>query len=424
MSTSYLVLQPLLLNAISIPATAYIVSSLGPLGYGQWAVALSLVASTGILSDLGVRSAFVRKVSRNPEMAQAMFAEQVGVRVLLSAISGGAAVIICAVLKYPATVVHCTLVLACAGMFTSAAGVVADLLVAIDRAASMAIINTIAGLTLTVASVIAIWLGAGPLGLAMAYLLGPVLTGALSLTLVHRQLFAVGIAWNLGRFWVLLKESKVLALQLFVGGLDAQAANLIVPKLVNISSYGYFAAGTLLPTRLMVIPDGLVTVFYPVLSRAHAEGPQAFRSSVKRFFFFAAAASFGAAIPVFILSGPIARLLFPAQPEICQTVIRITIWMLPLTTLAVAIGYTVTSAFREFSEAKAAFVGAVLSIPLTFFLITRFGLTGACVSLSARALLLLVLRLPLLSGALRERTGHADRAARPAELTPEEQHGN
>ena len=58
-------LQPLLLNVIGIPAAIYIVRSLGPTSYGQWAAAGSLVATiahelhhaTELLSDTDVTDA-------------------------------------------------------------------------------------------------------------------------------------------------------------------------------------------------------------------------------------------------------------------------------------------------------------------------------------------------------------------------------
>jgi O-antigen/teichoic acid export membrane protein len=414
MNASYLVVQPILLNAISIPATAYIISSLGPLGYGQWAIALSLIGSAGVLSNMGVRSGFVRKVSRNPEVAGAAFADQVGLRLLLAALAGAAAVIACVAFRYPSTVLQCTVIIALGGLFKAVGELVADVLVAIGRVGSMALINTIAGLSLTLASVIAMWFGAGPLGLAASYVLGPVLTGILALILVQRQLFPVRMSWDVKRFIELLKESKALALQLFVGGFDAQVANLITPKLVGISEYGYYAAGTLLPSRLMVVPDGLNTAFFPVLSRAHREGPAAFRRSVGRYFFFSAVAGMAAAVPIFFLAGPIARLLFHKDPEILETVIRITIWWVPMMAIGLAEGYTVTAAFREAGETRISFITTLLSIPLTVFLITRFGLIGACLSLPGKALLNIIMHIPLLTGTLRA-PDHAPKHAVPAE---------
>src|SRR3954470_5984995 len=78
-------LQPLALNALSVPVMAYIIRQLGPIGYGQWAVATSLLAVSAILTNLGLRGAFVRAVAAEPESAPAALAEQLGLRLLLAA---------------------------------------------------------------------------------------------------------------------------------------------------------------------------------------------------------------------------------------------------------------------------------------------------------------------------------------------------
>ena len=45
-----MMLQPIFLNLLSIPATAYIIRGLGALGYGQWMVGVSLVAAMTFLT--------------------------------------------------------------------------------------------------------------------------------------------------------------------------------------------------------------------------------------------------------------------------------------------------------------------------------------------------------------------------------------
>src|SRR5688500_13167142 len=73
-------LQPILLSAIALPATAYVIRRLGPTQYGQWAVATTLVTVVTFLTNLGLRGAFVRSVAREPEAAARLFAEQLGLR--------------------------------------------------------------------------------------------------------------------------------------------------------------------------------------------------------------------------------------------------------------------------------------------------------------------------------------------------------
>ncbi len=404
LGASYLAAQPLLLNAISIPVTAYIIASLGPQGYGEWSVALSLVASTSGLSNIGLRSAFIRAVSRDREQAPASFAEQLGLRIALSFVTGFIAVIACVMLGYPATVLQCTLILSVAGIAGAAGTVVADLLTVVERMASVAAINLTAGLSLTAASVVAIWFGAGPLGLGCAYALGPIVTAVMSLMLVQRDLFPVRVSRNPARWWELIKESKVLGLQQFAGSLDAQVANLLTPKLVGISEYGYFAAGTLLPSRLLIVPDALATAFYPQLCKSHSEGAGAFRPVVKLFGLLNVLAGLAVAVPVFFLAGPISTLLFDERADLCRIIIQVTIWIVPLVSLWGGASYVLNAAFRERAETKVSLIAMILSAIVTIPLIAQFGLMGASAALIVKGLVNLVVRLPILRATMQSPT--------------------
>ena len=406
---SFTVAQPLMLNALSIPATAYIIKSLGPLEYGEWAVALSLVASTAVLVGLGARSAFVRDISRSPETAQEAFADQLGLRIFLGAFAGAVSVAACVALGYRGIVIQCTLLLAIGGIFNAVAQVVADLLIAFERLPSMSIINGIGGVTLTVASVLAIWLGAGPIGLAVSYMAGPVLSAGLSLLLVRRQLFPVRMMWSPRRWWTLLAESKAFTGQLLIYGLDTQAANLLVPKLVDVMSYGYFAAGTLVPTRLMVVPDGLNMAFYPVLVRHHAESPESFRRSVRNYFVLAAVVGIAAALPVYFLAGPIANLLFPEHPEVCRMLIQTTIWWVPLVSIYTAMFNCLNAAFREAAETRVGFAAMIVSMLVTVVLVATWQLRGAAIALLAKGFINIAFRVPLFLSALRSSARATDK---------------
>lgn len=399
---SFLIVQPLLLNALALPVTAFIIATLGPLDYGQWSVALTLITSTAILSNLGLRSFFIRSVAQQPSTAATAFAEQLGLRLLLALLAGCVSASISYLLGYPVLVQQCTAILAIGAVFAAAAAVVSDFLAATERLPALATINLAAGVILTVASVVALWLDAGLLGLALAYLLGPLVTGVLSIGLVHRRHFPVRVSGSPARYLTLLKQSKVLGLQLFVMNLSNHVENLLVPKLVGLAAYGHFSAGTLLPRRLEVVPDGLNTAFYPVLARSSQKSAREALGSVTRLGVFMLAACVPPALAVFLLAGPIATLLFPEHSDVCRMVIRITVWWMPLIGFAYAIGYFHIATGREREEFRISIVVAVVSLASSVALISAFGLVGACWALVARAAMSILFRVPCFVRTVRE----------------------
>src|SRR5215218_2972047 len=100
-------LQPLVLNAISVPAMAYIIRGLGATAYGQWMVATALTSAMAILTSVGLRGAFVRQIAAAPENAQITLSHQLGLRLLLAACAAVTSTILAVALGYPSVVIAC-----------------------------------------------------------------------------------------------------------------------------------------------------------------------------------------------------------------------------------------------------------------------------------------------------------------------------
>ena len=180
-------LQPLVLNALSVPVMAYLIRRLGATGYGQWVVATALISFSAMLANLGLRASFVRALTREPNAAGTLLAEQLGLRLLLSGLAALAALLACGSLGYSHVVLKCTAIAGIGLILTTFASTLADVLQALHRLPTLAAVNLVAGLALTAASIIIAALGGGPMSIALAYLVGP-LIAAPALTMQRRPL--------------------------------------------------------------------------------------------------------------------------------------------------------------------------------------------------------------------------------------------
>jgi O-antigen/teichoic acid export membrane protein len=382
--TLFLILQPLFLNALSVPVTAYIIRTLGADAYGEWSVALALVAFVTFLTNFGLRMHLVRSLAQHPETAPHAVAEHLGLRILLSLGAGGVAVLACLVLRYPLLVLECTALSALGLLFTVIAGVAADLFQAQQRLSVLACINLFAGLLLTASSIATIRAGWGPLGLAVSYLLGPMAAGIVSLWYINRTDFPVTICMDRTRFGLLLRQSRMLALQMFVGVLGSQAEAMLVPKMVGIIPFGYFSAGSLLTNRLGIVPDALNTAFYPRLAQGYREGTHALAREATRFLVVSLTLCLMVALVITALANPIAVLLFPTRAEFCRAVIQITIWSLPLIAIGNVMGYTLNAVGREADQVRVLLPTNVIGLLISAIMIQQWGLIGACWALILR----------------------------------------
>lgn len=399
--TGFLVIPPLLLNAISFPVVFYISNTLGPTAFGQWTAAQTLIMTATFLTNLGLRNLFVRSVSRNPETAEVAFADQLSLRLVLSFVAGIVALIACFCLGYPPVVLACTAIGAVGLIFTSIGLVCTDLFQALQKLQRTATINMISGLTLTCGSVFALALHSGPVGLAISYLLGPVTLALLSLNAIRKNHFPIHLHWNHAIYIETLKQARILGFQCFVGTMGAQAEALFTPKLVGFTHNGLFNMGALLSLRLTVVPDGVSTAFYPIISRSHLEGRSAFLRDLRRFFLIMLALTFAVVAIVFLVADPVAVLFFRKKLgtdiESIRTVqwaIRLTIFSVPLLGITQFLGYVLNATGFEALEARLTMAATLSGLALSYVLITRFGIVGACWSLVGRNALYVVIRLP------------------------------
>jgi len=387
--------QPLILNVLSIPATAYMIAVLGPRDYGLWAVALTLTLTSSVLTNLGTRSYFVRRIAQDPASAPVAFAEHLTLRTLLGLAAGTLAVVVTVAMGYPSIVLQCTAILVLSTVLTAAYTSVSDLLQATERLPMMATTSFVSGLALTAASIAVVYMGWGPRALAMAYVIGPLISAASGLWIVRRTMFPVRLCLHLPRHVELLMQARLMGLQQIVSTVATQAENLLVPKLVSISAYGYFAAGTMLARRGEVVPDALTTAFYPVMVRNFQQGSAHGRRTVLRFVLLTAALCVVPAVGISAVARPIAELLFDENQQLCVTVMRISVWGLPLLGLWASLGYALNAEGRERDEVKFLTISAILSLLVAVPLVSWYGIIGASWSLVLRHLIAVLVRVPV-----------------------------
>lgn len=394
-AASHLAGQAILLNAISVPVMAYIIRSLGAERYGQWSTAAALVSVATVLTNLGLRGTFVRAVARNPDSARAALAGQLGIRTILSLIAALTVLAAVVVLRYPPIILRCTAVASLGILLGSLSGTLADLLQGLHRMSVYAAANFVGGLCLTALSVVVIWFGGGAVALSAAYLAGPAVAAVILLAFIRRRLFPVGASWNVHEGWRHLKHSRFFAAQQFISAFSVNQESLLLPKFVGSGVFGLYAAGLLLASRLVVIPDALGSAFYPIIAESHARDPRAASRECVRFLLLSMIVCLPILVVVVFFSGPLAHVLFQKNWEVCRKVICITIFSLPLLGVESVMGYALNAAGRDARQARFTLYSAVLSLAVAVVLVTEFGLIGACWSFLLRSAIKIAFIAPL-----------------------------
>ena len=397
-AAAWLIGQSLLLNAVSIPVTAYIVRSLGPAAYGTWATASALVAAATCLAAPGLGTLFAREVAQNPENAPNALADQLGLRGLLALIVMFLATLASFGLGYGQTVTLCVLLGGVGLICVRLVSAFADLLQALDAIRLFSAVNFVAGLCLTVTSAIVVWRGAGPVGLTAAYVSGPLIQCVLLWVLVNQRFFRVQVSCRPRQWHALLKQAKVVGAKQILLSLQDRLETLLVPRMVGVAAGGFFFAGIMPASRLLMIPDGLATAAYSKIAGARPED----KAQTTRRVYGLLGVSLGICLPLacllWLASDFIARVLFPHAPEMGHLVLRLTIWSLPLQGVALPMLYSLEAGGRAQAAAQRMIVASLAGSLLSFCLIGHFGLVGACWGWVGRSLLQVVLLAPAFYG--------------------------
>jgi O-antigen/teichoic acid export membrane protein len=400
----WLSVQPLMLNVLSIPVMAYIIHRLGPDGYGQWMTAASLVAVCAIVTNLGLRGAFVRTIAADPTVAVSALAEQLGLRLALSLLAAACATAACLLLGYPSSVLWCTIIGGVGLGLMTIATTLADLLQSLHRLKTLAVVNLLSGLMLTGGSFVAARFHAGPVTMALAYLSGTLFGVLLLATLVQKQGCPVTFRYDIRRFARLLGRSRFFAAQQLLATGSAQAEALLLPRLVGMSQFGFFTAGTLMATRLTVLPDGLCTAAYPAMVRAYAGSARRGARLAAQYLLIVASGGVVLALLGGLVAEPIGKLLFPAAPALFAVVARITVWSLPLLGIEMVMGYALNAAGEDAAQARVSAPAAIISLVASAGLVLTFGVYGACWSMLVRPAVRAAFLTPLFVRQFRSRT--------------------
>lgn len=391
-STAFMVSQPMVLSALSLFATAYIIRVLGPTEYGSWAAAAGLTTVNSIFANLGLRPLFVRALVSRPSESRILLSEQLGVRLVLGGLAASLSVLCTIVLRYSPTVVLCTAVFGIALVCTTMWTVFGDFLQARERFDAYAIVHFFAGLVLTALSMYVVWMGGGAVALAVAYVSGPLLTASAFAAVLYcnDDLVAPALSWK--SFRRLISESRSIAASQLVSMLRDRGEQLVLPKVVGMNMFGVYA-GSLMPAdRLNMIPDAIATVLYPRMSLSRERGGQA--SDVTRVVVWTSLTASAAAAVLYLAAPAIVTILMPTHVAAALRVLRILCFGVPGAGLATALGYALQAGGQERLAARLNIGVSVTSIAATVWCVLTMGITGAAIAWVGRQYLLAIALTP------------------------------
>lgn len=376
----YTSIPALFLNLISVLVTPVIIRQLGKEQYGQWAASVSLTTLVFLLASFGLRPLFIRRIADASVDTAKETAYQLGIRGGLGVLSLVLTLLACLALGYPKTVFFCTLVATVSSLLVSFNSALGDVLQGNQNLKLLAIINFIAGLSLTVLSLAVVLLGGGPVEVAISYTVGPILSLFLLFWAVNKNYFPVRISWDSVVFKERFNEARLVGIsQIFAASRD-RIEHVLVPKFVGIAPYGLFNASTVLTERLTVVSSSLGDAFFAPIAKSVKEGPDKVTQQVGNLLLAGLAFCMPISLILAFLSQLLASILLPLNIPDCASLILITVWSLPIYAFwqGMVVALQATQAHDE--AARANLETTAISVVVSVVLIYQYSLLGAAIS--------------------------------------------
>lgn len=238
---------------------------LGDANLGKLTFALAVTQIAGLLTDLGTATYLTKEVARGPSQTGALTTAALLMRLPLSLLASAAVLVVATVAVADPLARQIAYVLCLAILFDALSKVVLGSLQGMQQIKALAACSLLSKLSYAGLAALMLFNGAGPLEVAVAYVVGLGLGLALATVLLARR---VRLAF---------RPERVVWRQVLVGGLPFfvwQAALLVYGQvdavllavLTQDAVVGWYAAAYRIAAIPLFIPVVLMTVLFPALS--------------------------------------------------------------------------------------------------------------------------------------------------------------
>jgi O-antigen/teichoic acid export membrane protein len=362
--------------AISVVTVSLTARTLDPSGFGVWNGTQSYTGLFGVLTDLGLTTAAMQRMARDPERESEWLGALASTRIALSLV---------------ATV-------ACAGSIpfllssTRDAHTVAFIFTATIPAAGAAALMTVfqarlrAGLVLSLTVLQGfVWMtvvialaatGASVIAFAAAY---TVLIAAMAVVQIQVTRRYAQIAWRAGlRLWRALAR---VALPLGIAGVMItiyyQVDSVLLLQISGAREAGIYGAAYGFLAPLGFLPAAVMSSFFPVLSAVHGHDPQRARRLVQICADLMAVISLPILAGTIALSGPIVRLLYGGGFHRAAGVLPILMIAFVSICFGTLAGFLAPLLGRQWRLALYSTGGAAANVVANLLLIPPYGAFGS-----------------------------------------------
>ncbi len=374
---------------ISVATVSLAARTLGTDGFGVWTAVGSYVGIFSVLTDLGLTTVAMQRMSSEPERESEWLGALAGMRVLLSFVVAALCAVTIPIFLNTGHEAAWIMTLTIFSSGGSALMAVFNSRLRAGLALSFGVIQSVLWLGVTVTFYKT---GATVVDFAIAYVSMLAIICTLQLRAAQRY---AHIAWRAGRrLWrPLMKVALPLGIASLLITIYYQIDSVLLLQLSTEHETGIYAAAYRFLAPLLFLPAAVMSSFFPVLSAVQAHDPGRMRRLVQRAAELMTVISLPILAVTIALSDQIVNRLYTA--EFAQTAEVLPVLMIAFVSICFGTlaGFLAPLLNLNWRLALYSGIGAIANVALNVWLIPRYGALGSAWATVATEVLTMVLML-------------------------------
>jgi O-antigen/teichoic acid export membrane protein len=178
----------------------------------------------------------------------------------------------------------------------------------------------------------------------------------------------------------LLKDSWPLILSGLVVMVYMRIDQVMIKEMLNNEAVGQYAAAVRISEAWYFIPIVITNSLFPSIVNAKKQSEDLYYTRLQNLYTFMVWMAIAVAVPMTFLSGWIINVLFGSEYSQAANVLKIHIWAGVFVFLGVAFSkFLISENFTKKAFART-FIGAIMNVSLNYFMIPKFGISGAAIA--------------------------------------------
>jgi O-antigen/teichoic acid export membrane protein len=377
-NASWIMIGRIFQLALTFVTTMLVTRYLGPTEYGKITYVYSYIQLFLPLCALGMNDIVVKELVDDREHNDEILGTMIGLRLLASVLSMLCSILLVSVLNDGKTYIIIASLQSIGLLFQSFDGIMyfyqSKLL-----SKKSGLVYASAYVITSILRIIGILLKQDYRFFALAMSLDFAVIAILLIGVYHKDGNGFRFSWTMAGK-LLTKSRYYIFAGLLVVIYGKVTDTLLLGKMVNETSVGYYAAATMLCNAWPFVLTAIIDSMSPVIIDTHKSDPEAFRKKLKQLYAIIFYLSTLAAIGITLLSDLVIMIIYGPEYMEASVPMKIYAWSTAFSYVGVARTIWMQCEGKTRYETVISLIGALSSILLNYFLIKAYGLIGAAIA--------------------------------------------